>query len=173
MEILAISGSLRNFSSTHLLLKIIASLVPHDIVFEVYESIGDLPHFNDDPQPPMSVERWRKALQDADALLICTPEYAFGVPGSLKNAIDWTVSSGEFVGKPTALITAATGGEKAHAALLMILTALSANVKEEGTLLISSIRSKMNKEGQIIDSEMLTQLARVVTVLVNAIKESV
>ena len=173
MKILAISGSLRNPSSTHLVLQHIASLVPKDIVFEVYESTGDLPHFDDSPRPPVEVEKWRKALQEADALLICTPEYAFGVPGSLKNAIDWTVGSGEFVDKPTALVTAATGGEKAHAALLMILTALSAHVKEDGALLISFVRSKMDKEGRITHVETLLQLEKVVNALVSSIKASV
>ena len=63
---------------------------------------------------------------DADGVIICTPEYAHGVPGSLKNAIDWTVGTGEFSGKPTMLITASTDGKNGHKALLETLKVIEA-----------------------------------------------
>ena len=92
----------------------------------LYDGLGNLPHFDDSKHPPETVTAFRTLLQVCDGVLICSPEYAFGVPGSLKNALDWTVSSGEFVHKPLALITAATGGDKAHAALLDTLCACAA-----------------------------------------------
>ncbi|MDB4918532.1 NADPH-dependent FMN reductase [Mucilaginibacter sp.] len=95
----------------------------------------------------------RSFIKDADAIIICTPEYAYGVPGQLKNALDWTVSSGSFSGKPTALITASTGGENAHPALIKLLGAIDVNLSESTTLLISFIRSKMDPAGNIIDAE--------------------
>ena len=104
-----------------------------------------------------------------DGVLICSPEYAFGVPGSLKNALDWTVSSGEFVQKPLALITAATGGDKAHAALLQTFTALSAKMVENGSLLLPFIRSKMNAEGEIVNPETIHQIEQTALALVNNI----
>src|SRR5689334_8332151 len=104
-KILAIPGSLRAYSSSHELLRIIALLIPDKISFEIYSEVGLLPHFDGSENPADSVLRFRKKISEATGVLICTPEYAFGVPGSLKNALDWTVSSGEFLSKPVALVT--------------------------------------------------------------------
>lgn len=147
IKILAISGSLRANSSNHKLLNKIASMIPGDIDFTVYKDLGNLPHFNDEENYEI-VHQWRSMIQEADGILICTPEYAFGVPGSLKNALDWTVSSGDFYDKPVALITASSAGDKAHASLLQTLTALTAIATEESTLLIPFIRSKFNDKGE-------------------------
>jgi len=88
------------------------------------------------------------------------------VPGSLKNALDWTVSSGSLLDKSLALITAAAGGENAHAALLLILGALSANVLNS-TQLIPFIRSKMDGEGNITDVETTEKLKELFEALVD------
>ncbi len=118
--------------------------------------------------PPATVEAWRRQLSEASAVLICTPEYAFGVPGSLKNALDWTVSSGDFVDKPVALITAATSGDKAHASLLLTFSALSAKLSEETNLLISFIRAKITAEGNIKDAETINALQAVLHALIKS-----
>ena len=68
-------------------------MITPDVEFKLYNDMGRLPHF-DGEENYQIVDEWRKQLQEADGILICTPEYAFGVPGSLKNALDWTVSSG-------------------------------------------------------------------------------
>jgi chromate reductase len=155
-SILAVSGSLRtNSSNTNILLGL-ANEVPYNIRYSIYDGLDGLPHFNpalDGNEAPQQVLAWRRQIAAADAVIICTPEYAFGVPGSLKNALDWTVSSGEFVGKPVALITASSVGEHAHAALLLTLGAISANVINGATLLIPFIRSKMDASGNITDHE--------------------
>ena len=104
INILAISGSLRTGSSNEAVINAAVQMTGPDVYFHTYDALGTLPHFDDNKTPAQSVLDFRHLLQEADALLICSPEYAFGVPGSLKNAIDWTVSSGEFVHKPTALI---------------------------------------------------------------------
>src|SRR5438105_13917871 len=126
IKILAVSGSLRANSSNTLIIKVIEKLVPANIEFVIYQDLGTLPHFDDSVEASQPVSAWRILLAEADGVLICSPEYAFGIPCSLKNAMDWTVGSGELVNKPLALITAATGGDKAHAAWLQIFTALSA-----------------------------------------------
>ncbi|MEP7277695.1 MAG: NADPH-dependent FMN reductase [Bacteroidota bacterium] len=151
IKILAISGSLRVNSSNARMLQAMEKKVSQDAEFFIYTGLAGLPHFDDAAEIPLSVKIWRKHLQDADAVLVCSPEYAFGVPGSLKNAFDWTVGSGELVNKPLALVTASTGGEKAHAAWLQIFTALSAKIPEEGALLIQYVRSKINAAGEITD----------------------
>jgi chromate reductase, NAD(P)H dehydrogenase (quinone) len=128
INILAISGSLRSNSSNNAVINAAVKLAPEDVQVLIYEGLGTLPHFDDSKELAKEVIEFRELLKAADGVLISSPEYAFGVPGVLKNALDWTVSSGEFVYKPLALITAATGGNNAHASLLLTFTALSAQL---------------------------------------------
>jgi chromate reductase, NAD(P)H dehydrogenase (quinone) len=102
------------------------------------------------------VAAFRQAIQEADGVLICTPEYAHGVPGSLKNAIDWTVSSNEFSHKPVALITASTDGRYGHQALLETLRVLEAEEIDQLQLLIPFVRTKVGTGGAINDEATLT-----------------
>jgi chromate reductase, NAD(P)H dehydrogenase (quinone) len=153
-RILAIPGSLRAGSTNYNILKHLCGLVPADVDYSIYADLALIPPFdpsNDDDYPPEPVFELRELLKQADGVIICTPEYAFGVPGQLKNMLDWTVSSGSFSEKPVALITASLGGEAAHAAMLLILGALNAQVAEGARLNISFIRSKMNGDGNITD----------------------
>ncbi|MEO6524064.1 MAG: NAD(P)H-dependent oxidoreductase [Mucilaginibacter sp.] len=172
IKILAISGSLRPKSSNSSIINKITEMADGSISFDIYDGLADLPHFNpdlDDDTPPSTVIAWRDQLKNADAVLICTPEYAFGVPGSLKNALDWTVSSGEFVDKPMALITASSVGSNGHAALLLTLEAISANVPGDAQLLIPFVRTKVNSDGSITDAEVLASLQKVLDALVAVI----
>jgi len=169
IKILAIVGSLRATSSNHIVVKHLARLVPNEIDFQIYDGMGKLPLFDDSETTPPAVQDLRDQLKAADGVLICTPEYAFGVPGALKNALDWTVSSAELVNKPVALITASTGGEKAHAALLYILEALSARVAEDARLLISFIRAKL-KNGEVSDADTVRALTAVLTAIIREAK---
>lgn len=167
--ILAVSGSLRATSSNTIILKAVQKIVPAHIDFILYEDMASLPAFDDSMEPSSSVIDWRNQLAQADGVFICSPEYAFGIPGALKNAMDWTVGSGELVNKPLALITAATGGDKAHAAWLQIFTALSANIPEGGALLISYVRSKLNDKGEVKDAGAWEAIQSVVQALINII----
>lgn len=100
-------------------------------------------------------------------------EDAFGVTGLLKNAIDWTVSSGEFYRKPVVVISASpspTGGDKAHASLLLTLTALGANVPEGGKLMIPAVGKKLNPNGEVSDLETRQALRLVLDAVVQAIQ---
>ena len=168
IKILAIPGSLRENSSSNYILKAIVSVAPDDVRVEVYEGVGTLPHFNDPEEMPAAVIDFREKVKQSDAVLICTPEYAFGIPGSLKNALDWTVASGDFVAKPVGLVTASSQGEKGHAALLLVLMAISASVVEDATLLIPFVRSKLDKTGNVKDNSLLEQLRLLVRNLENA-----
>ena len=170
IKILAISGSLRSNSSATGIIRHVIKLFPETINFTVYQGIGKLPHFDDNETVPTEVTVFRQLLADADGIFICQPEYAFGVPGSLKNALDWIVSSGELTDKPVALVTAATGGDKAHAALLLILKALSSKVGDGATLLIPFVRTKLNDKGEVINAEIAQSLAAVVNALLETIQ---
>jgi chromate reductase, NAD(P)H dehydrogenase (quinone) len=162
--IFAISGSLRAGSSNHHVLRFLQKLAPSKITFTIYDNLAQIPPFDpglDNESPPQAIGELRGFIKHADGIIICTPEYAYGVPGQLKNALDWTVSSGSLVDKPLALITASTGGENAHAALLLILGALSANVLKDATLLIPFVRSKMDGQGNITDEAISESLKAV------------
>jgi NAD(P)H-dependent FMN reductase len=161
IKILAISGSLRTNSSNTNILRLLAMMAPENVQVSLYEGLGGLPHFNpvlDDENSSEPVKELRTLLSSSHGVIICTPEYAFGIPGSLKNALDWTVSTGEFTNKPVAVITASLGGDKAHAALLQVFTALSSRVDERATLLIPFIRTKVNERGEVIDPQTLASL---------------
>ncbi|HEX4849148.1 MAG TPA: NADPH-dependent FMN reductase, partial [Puia sp.] len=119
-KILCIPGSIRNDSSSFALIRAIPQLVKNPIEFILFDGLADLPHFDGSEPAPENVARFRSLIAASDGVIICSPEYAFGIPGSLKNALDWTVSSGEFDQKPVAIITASSQGEKAHAALLLV-----------------------------------------------------
>jgi chromate reductase len=171
-NIFAISGSLRLGSSNHAILQTLGKMMPSNITYTIFNSMNEIPAFDpglENGEPPVSVAAFRKQVSEADAIIICTPEYAYGVPGALKNALDWTVSSASFSGKPTALITASTGGENAHEALIKILGAIDANLLKEATLLIPFVRSKMDGEGNITDEETAEKLRSVFEVLMEAI----
>jgi chromate reductase len=163
-SIFAISGSLRNGSSNHNILKFLGIMVPTDITYTIYNDLAKIPPFDpglDNDTPPETVTALRNAIAQANVVIICTPEYAFGVPGQLKNALDWLVSSSTLVDKPVALITASSVGSNAHAALLLTLGALSANVIEGATLLTPFIRAKMDTEGNVTDEATKQDLEKV------------
>ncbi|HRI19574.1 MAG TPA: NAD(P)H-dependent oxidoreductase [Panacibacter sp.] len=172
MKIVAIPGSLRAGSSTHAIIKAFAGKLPADVEFEIYNVLQTLPHFNDSDEIPVAVNELRNLIMSADGILFCTPEYAFGIPGSLKNALDWMVGSTVLTNKPTAVITAATGGDKAHASLLLVLTALSAKVTGNSKLLISFVRSKLNEKGEVKDAATAQAIASVATALITSINNS-
>ena len=132
-RILAISGSLRARSSNTELLKAAALLAGPNAAVDQYDGLGSLPHFNPDLDLegavlPAEVQRLRTAIATADALLISSPEYAHGVPGSLKNALDWLVSGPEMVGKPLGLLNASSRSTHAHAQLEETLRTMSTAV---------------------------------------------
>ncbi len=180
MKIVAISGSLRAASTNTALVRAAAALAPDSVEVTLYGGLGDLPHYSPEldgqhtgsGESPASVNELRALLADADGVLICTPEYAFGMPGSLKNTLDWLVSSGELWRKPVAVLSAspgALGGEKAHAALLLTLTALEAEIVPEASLIIPSVRTKMTKEGELTDLMLSQALQASLAALVQAI----
>jgi NAD(P)H-dependent FMN reductase len=171
IKILGISGSLRPNSSASAILNIVAGLFPDDAEFTIYSQLAEIPAFNDSNEIPQTVEAFIKLLSDADGVFFVIPEYAFGVPGALKNALDWTVSSSTaFPDKPVALITAATGGDKAHAAFLLTLKAMSSKIPDGATLLISFVRSKLNDRNEVKDSTTLDSIKRVINSLIDSIQ---
>ncbi|KIL38865.1 flavoprotein [Gordoniibacillus kamchatkensis] len=175
--VLGISGSLREQSSNSRLLSSIRGLLPDGMKLLLYDGLGRLPHFSpdldgDDARPHEAVREWREQLQAADAVVICTPEYARGVPGSLKNALDWVVSSGEFLNKPTAVISASPhpgGGSTALASLMLTLNMMSASIPPEAAISIPFVSKKLGPDGNVIDAKTLTSLRNLVQTLIRTV----
>jgi len=159
-NIVAISGSTRPDSTNQHLIQAIAGLTTDLFKIVLYEGISTLPHFNPEQVDHAGelVDHFRQLLKEADGVLICTPEYAHGVPGSLKNAIDWVVGTGEFSHKPVLLITASTDGQYGHKALLETLRVLEAKNIDQLQLLIPFARTRINTDRQITDKQTLKEI---------------
>lgn len=175
IKIVGVCGSVRAVSTNLNILRFIKKSLPENVDFLIYEGLAELPHFNPDLDAENSdyqnaeVEKWRKLLREADAVIFCTPEYAHGVPGVLKNALDWIVSSGELVDKPTAIITASPsdmGGANAMASLLATLKMMSAKISENTTLMIPLIRNKLDQNGDVSDRETVRSIKFLLNYLV-------
>jgi NAD(P)H-dependent FMN reductase len=168
-KIFALCGSTRQNSINLALLKIISELEKETIDLQIFTQIDYLPHYNPDidnlEDTPTFVLKFKQKIKEADGVLICTPEYAMGVPGTLKNALDWTVATMEFSQKPTALITASTAGEKGHQSLLETLKVMEAKIDEKTSLLISTPKTKI-KNGRITDVETLEKVKSVIENLI-------
>jgi len=105
------------------------------------------------------VAHFRKLLTEAEGLLICTPEFAMGVPGSLKNALDRTVSSADLRLKPIMLVTASLSGQKAQASLLETSVVLEGLITPATTALVQFARTKVNAEASITDAQALADMS--------------
>ncbi|MBX2906484.1 MAG: NAD(P)H-dependent oxidoreductase [Taibaiella sp.] len=166
-KIIAICGSTRTSSVNLSLIHAIADMGRGAYDVDIYDEIANLPQFNPDLEPgntPGAIAAFRHRLRAADYILISTPEYAMGVPGALKNAIDWTVSSCEFSKKPTALITASSLGHKGHASLLETLRVIEANITEDTQLVISYAKTKIG-DNKINDANIEAQVISVMNAL--------
>jgi chromate reductase, NAD(P)H dehydrogenase (quinone) len=129
MRIYAISGSLRAASVHSALLRAMQSCAPEGMEIEICDLIGDLPIFNPDQEgalTPAPVIRFAEKIGAADVLIFACPEYAHGIPGGLKNALDWLVSRPELVGKPFVLTQGYQDrGEYVRSALTEVLKTAS------------------------------------------------
>jgi chromate reductase len=157
-KILAISGSTRKNSSNFRLLKKIAALSTNIFEVTIFDKLDQLPHFNPDLEAPSEIIELRNLVDSADGVIICTPEYVFSLPGSLKNAIEWCVATTVFSNKSVGLITASASGEKGHESLQLIMSTLEAKFDEETTLLIKGIKGKVDAEGEITDPETFQKI---------------
>jgi|EndMetStandDraft_4_1072995.scaffolds.fasta_scaffold195643_2 chromate reductase, NAD(P)H dehydrogenase (quinone) len=162
--VLCLCGSLRQVSSNLALLRAVVALAPPALNASIARPLDRLPHFNPDldiEPGPLAVQEFRAEVAAAAALVICSPEYAFGVPGVLKNALDWLVSSGEVYEKPTAVITASPnygGAARAQAHLLDTLRAQQALLVEGACVSVAAVRTKFDAEGRVVDPELLGAL---------------
>jgi chromate reductase len=148
LNVIAISGSLRAASINTALLRAAAALAPPGLAVTVYEEVGALPHFNPDQEtpPPEIVARWQALLRRSDAILIACPEYAHGVPGSFKNALDWVVGMTGLESTPVALLNSSPRASHAPAALAEIVTTMGWCIVEAASVRIPCARKDVAPE---------------------------
>ncbi|KAA2243649.1 NAD(P)H-dependent oxidoreductase [Chitinophaga agrisoli] len=172
-KVLAISGSTRKNSTNLQLVKAFAAMADGHLEVEIFNELDTLPHFNPDldDKPPAIIKSFRKKVQQADGVLICSPEYVFSLPGSLKNALEWMVSTTFFSGKPVALITAAARGLKAHESLQLIMKTIEASFTDDTVLLIQGIQGKITPDGEFKDAKAQQQLEKLTTAFTALVQE--
>ena len=149
LKILALSGSLRAASSNSAILRVAARVAAPPLVVEVHPALEALPFFNpdldrefDDPALPEPVRALRAAIAASDAVLISSPEYAHGVSGMFKNALDWLVGGPEMIGKRVTLINTAPHATHAIAALAETLRTMSVTLVNEACVAIAVPRDQ-------------------------------
>jgi chromate reductase len=173
VKFFAISGSTRAESSNKALLQAATAVTPDGVEVEIYARIDALPHFNPDHDqedltvhPEVALFRTRVTM--AAGLIICSPEYAHGVPGSMKNALDWLVSVPEFAGKPVVLWNAsAAGGQYAQNSLVETLTVMSARVLLKASLVEPFLKKKLGPGGAL-DQDAARKIASSLALLAAA-----
>lgn len=171
MKILAISGSLRKASLNTMLLRAMVRLAPPDVALVVFPGLGDLPLFNPDIETcePPAVTNFRAQLLAADAVLIASPEYAHGVSGVMKNALDWMVGCEAFVNKPVALLNASPRAFHAYAALKETIAVMSAVVIEEASISVPLLGSGLDEASLMSDPKISAMLIAALQALRSAI----
>lgn len=160
-NIFAIIGSASSQSSNLKLVQQFAHITQEEFIVNIFDDLKKLPPFNPEQSiehtPPIITD-FRAQIDEADGVIICTPEYIFSIPSGLKNAIEWCVATTVFSQKPVGIITASASGYKGHEELKMIMKTVYACFTEETTLLIQGIKSKINEQGIITDAQTKTEL---------------
>jgi NAD(P)H-dependent FMN reductase len=171
-RLLALSGSLRRISVNTALLRATALLAPAGVEVVLYEGLGGLPHFNPDLEAdePPPVTDFRVQVREADGLLISSPEYAHGVPGFLKNALDWLVGGDEFIDKPVALLNATPPAEWAQASLTETVTIMSGRLVREASIAVPLRGKKIDEAGIVADPALADPVRAALAAFVRAIE---
>ncbi len=154
IKILAISGSLRSQSSNTRLIHRAAEITKDLVTIDIFADLDRLPHFNPDQERSgdLVVSDLTHRMRAADGLLVSTPEYAHGLPGTLKNALDWLVGTDAFIEKPFALFQACARSIHAPQSLIEILKTMSGLHVERADLILD-LRSNPARSDEILSSE--------------------
>lgn len=166
-HIVALSGSLREGSSNTALLHAAAHIAPSHIRVTVYDGVSGLPHFDPDLENtlPPEVQALRRLLCDCDAMIISSPEYAHGIPGAFKNALDWVVGCAELGPKPVALINGSARAVHAQAALSEVLNTMGLAIIDSASVTIAVSGRGLDAPAIAADHALSAQLASVLAAL--------
>jgi chromate reductase len=177
VRVLAISGSLRAGSHNSALLRALREEAPEDVELSIWDGLKEIPAYDADEDTvpgPASVEAFREAVREADAVFFATPEYNSSVPGALKNALDWAsrpIATNVFRNKPVAVVSSsagAFGGVWAAAELRKVLGAMGSRVTE-AELAVGHAHEKLDEQGDLIDADVRQGLIDALQTLVGAL----
>ncbi len=181
LQLLLVSGSLRAGSTNTAVLETARTLVPQGVTTVLYGGMPGLLHFNPDDDREgevvhSAVAELRSQVAAADALLICTPEYAGALPGALKNLLEWTVGDAGTYRKPVAWINASggaapTGGADAHDSLRKVLGYVHADIIDAACVRVPVTRDAVGSDGTITDPQIRDQIAAALTALARYIAD--
>ncbi|MBL8022105.1 MAG: NAD(P)H-dependent oxidoreductase [Leptospirales bacterium] len=173
IKILGISGSLRARSKNSALLRLIQERSA-GVEVTIFHRMGSMPLFNPDVEfgPFEAVLEFRKQIRAADAVIIASPEYAHGVTGVMKNALDWIVGSGELVNKPVAVLNAAPASTHANLALLETLRVMNVPVIPGASLAMPVSRGELDEEKMRNDVTLGDLIDRCVRELAHAVERA-
>lgn len=173
-KILAVSGSLRRTSYNTALLNTLNELSPDSVEVQIYTKLNELPLFNPDLEEnlPQAVRHLKDALATADGLIISSPEYAHGITGVLKNALDWLVSGEEFVYMPVALFNTSPRASHAQAALREVVTTMSGNIIDKANLTIPLLGSGLDTRGILENQTLCPLIAAAMTNFITGIRDA-
>jgi NAD(P)H-dependent FMN reductase len=161
-RILLISGSTREGSLHSAALRTAARLTAPDVTATLYDGLSYLPAFAPGEQDPhYAVTNLRHRVDEADAVLFCTPEYAGSLPGSLKNLLDWLIDFGDLEGKPVAWLSVAGGGQD-DGARQTLETALghgNARVLRHACIRVPLTMGAVNSQGLVTAPQLHAALA--------------
>jgi chromate reductase, NAD(P)H dehydrogenase (quinone) len=166
MKIVAISGSLRAGSSNAAVLRAAARLAPSGVNIVLSDAIAQLPFFNPDldgDRLPGPVAAFRALIGSADGILISSPEYARGVAGVMKNALDWLVGSFEFPNKPVGLINTSPRATHAMAALTLTLEMMSAQLIRDAFITLPLLGGAHDENSVAANNEFAEPLRDAIT----------
>jgi NAD(P)H-dependent FMN reductase len=171
MKVLAISGSLRAASINAAFCRAAARLAPSPLQVSLFDGLGALPLFNPDLEanPPRSVQEFRAAVAEARALIIASPEYAHGITGVMKNALDWLVSFEGFIDKPVAVVNTSARAKHADDALREVLRTMSAHILSEASVTLPLLGSCTTEEAMLSSAEVAKQIRSLLTALAIAV----
>lgn len=174
INIFAISGSLRKLSTNTALLHAATVLAPSNVKIVLYEDLGNLPFFNPDLEgfEPRSVVDFRAKIKAASGVLIASPEYAHGITGVLKNALDWVVGSGEFVNKPVALLNGSGRATIAYESLREIMKTIDAKIIDQASLTIP-LPKIIDNTGILASPEICNMLRMAIAEFIFAINPAI
>ena len=172
MKVLAISGSLRAASINAAFCRAASRLAPPGVLVEVLSGMGEIAPYNQDLEnaPPQAVQTLRARVGACDARIIASPEYAHGVSGVMKNALDWLVSYEGTVHKPVALVNTSPRAHHAHDALRETLTTMSADVVAAASLSVTVLGTCPTTEEMIASPQVRTAIADMLDALVQHIR---
>lgn len=173
LRVLAISGSLRAVSVNSAMLRAAAHLAPEGMDITVFDGLGALPLFNPDDAAasPPAVLRLFDAVVGADVVLFASPEYAHGVTGAMKNALDWLVGFEPFAGKAVAVVNTSARAHHADASLRETLTTMAARILEPASITIPLLGAHLDEDGMVSSapvSAAILQMLQALMVSVSA-----